>query len=293
MIALVVAIVLLLALCVVVAFAVREARSLHITRIDVSMQDWPEDAGEVRIAHLSDLHLPDAPVSRKQILAALEEIEPHMVVISGDILTWDADIDAAVHLIRCLAAHGPVLCVTGNVEHTFSLDIDAFGEAIEPIGGVLLSDELWNGMVSGARVSVLGLEHREDGPLDADVVLPEARDADLSIVVAHTPPKWVHVDRQRAHLFLCGHTHGGQLRVPVLGRFLAHSQMEWELKSGIFELPGDGDNWEALRPRRGRAVAPPADARAPADVHHSRHRLRYAAAAARLAAGGHQYHGGG
>jgi hypothetical protein len=232
---------------IVLAVAVAQARVLRVTRLHVTVPHWPPHAGRVRIAHLSDLHLPHTPVPLERLVGAVTDIDPHVIVVSGDTVSWNADIDTAASTIRRLAEHAPVLCVSGNTEHMYGLDIPAFAAAVEHAGGVLLRDQHWSETLSGAKVCVLGLEYRRDAAPDIGSVLAEAPAADLTIVLAHSPSVWPHVPRERAHLLLCGHTHGGQLRIPLLGPMIAHSRIEWELKSGIFELPRQGGDWGSLR----------------------------------------------
>ncbi|MFQ5809168.1 MAG: metallophosphoesterase, partial [Armatimonadota bacterium] len=247
MIALTIASICLLVVIVLSGIALAEARALRVTRLSIAMPHWPGQADSVRIAHISDLHLPRLPVPLHRLLDAVDEIDPDIVVISGDTVARDEDVHAAVSLIQRLAAHGPVLCVTGNIERMHGLDVNAFGEAIEAVGGLLLRDAHWRGTANGAKLCVLGLERRAVGMPDLESMLAEAPDADVTIVVGHLPSLWLHMPRERTHLFLCGHTHGGQLRMPVLGRLLAHSRTEWKLKSGILELPEQGGDWAALR----------------------------------------------
>ncbi len=247
MLALIIAILCVAAIIAVALAALAEARGLRVTHLSLSVPGWPGGAGRARIAHLSDLHLPGIPVSLDRLLGVIRDIDPHLIVVSGDTLAWNADIDIAVSLIRRLAAHAPVLCVTGNSEHAYDLNIEAFGAAIERVGGRLLVNRHWTGTIGGANVCVLGLEHRLTGTPDFEGTLADASPADLMIVVAHSPFAWPRVPRERTHLFLCGHTHGGQLRIPILGRLIAHSRREWELKSGVLELPRHGSDWADLR----------------------------------------------
>ena len=71
---------------------------------------------EIRILHLSDLHGAWFGNGQSRILRYAEEMEPDVIVVTGDFIDKRCDEQAAVCLIREMAEIAPVYCITGNHE---------------------------------------------------------------------------------------------------------------------------------------------------------------------------------
>jgi predicted MPP superfamily phosphohydrolase len=196
------------------------------------------------VLHLSDLHMTAGQRSKQDWVAALDGLEPDLVVDTGDNL---AGHDAVPTVLQAL---DPLLDRPG-VFVTSSNDYYA-PRPKNPVGYLTRStkrvhgDELpWRGMrdaftgrgwldltnargeltVAGRRISFAGLDdpHLKRDRHD-DVAGPADRTADLRIGVVHSPEPRV-LDRFVADgydLLLCGHTHGGQLRVPFYGALVTN-----------------------------------------------------------------------
>ena len=64
----------------------------------------------------------------------------------------------------------------------------------------------------------------------------EPSEKDLILAVSHSPDQWRWGRDEHAHLMLCGHTHGGQVRFPWIGPIIAPSHFGSRFASGVFEL---------------------------------------------------------
>jgi predicted MPP superfamily phosphohydrolase len=213
-----------------------------LRRFDVPV--LPPGSAPLRVLHLSDLHMTAPQRSKQQWVAALAELEPDLIVDTGDNL---AGFDAVPGTLRAL---GPLLdrpgaFVLGSNDyyaprpknplkyfkrhhkqvHGVELPWRDLRDALAGRGWLDLTNARGELTVGGRRIVLAGVDDshirrdrydRVAGPADAT--------ADLRIGLAHSPEPRV-LDRFAADgydLLLCGHTHGGQLRVPFYGALVTN-----------------------------------------------------------------------
>lgn len=173
-----------------------------------------------RIALLTDLHAGGGtPLSliRRAVRMAMAE-RPDLVALTGDFAA-----DAAT-TFRCVldalegleAPHG-VYAVPGN--HDYAVGIDVWKREFEARPGILdLTNTAVLREVGGARLCVVGADDFDEGePTLAQVPPPEQRD--FTVLLAHNPDQAERARRayDGVDLVLSGHTHAGQVRLPLVG----------------------------------------------------------------------------
>jgi predicted MPP superfamily phosphohydrolase len=198
----------------------------------------------LRVLHLSDLHMTAGQRSKQEWVASLAELQPDLVVDTGDNL---AGHDAVPGTLRALQ---PLLDLPGafvmasndyyaprpkNPLKYFKRDhVRVHGDelpwrdlrdALAARGWLDLTNARGELTVAGRRIAFAGVD---DSHLRRDrydlVAGPADPTADLRIGLAHSPEPRV-LDRFAADghdLLLCGHTHGGQLRVPFYGALVTN-----------------------------------------------------------------------
>ena len=198
----------------------------------------------LRVLHLSDLHMTAGQRSKQEWVASLAELQPDLVVDTGDNL---AGHDAVPGTLRALQ---PLLDLPGafvmasndyyaprpkNPLKYFKRDhVRVHGDelpwrdlrdALAARGWLDLTNARGELTVAGRRIAFAGVD---DSHLRLDrydlVAGPADPTADLRIGLAHSPEPRV-LDRFAADghdLLLCGHTHGGQLRVPFYGALVTN-----------------------------------------------------------------------
>ncbi|MGH8887269.1 MAG: metallophosphoesterase [Egibacteraceae bacterium] len=210
----------------------------------------PAASRPLRILHISDLHWLPGQRHRLEFVRQCLRAQPDLVVSSGDALEHPDAIDPIVELHAELAQHRPVVKVLGShdywgptyrspVRYLFGhertkaygqrLDTARFVEGLEAAGvHVLENRRVMIDTVAGpVDVAGLGDPHvRHDRPAQIDW-RPPAGPVALRLGVVHAPYlRSLDVfDRHGFDLALTGHTHGGQLRVPVLGALVANCDL--------------------------------------------------------------------
>ncbi|CAN5755928.1 hypothetical protein BH23GEM6_BH23GEM6_27750 [soil metagenome] len=197
-----------------------EPRWIEVTRTRVHMRSLPEPLEGLRIALLSDLHAGEGtPMSviRRACELVMREA-PDLVAITGDLISDDAEaFKPVLDALSGLTAPLGVYAVPGNHDHAVGI-----GKWQREIGEHPVIRDLTNRAVlqevAGARLCIAGVDDLSSGdPTLNDLPPPDRRDA--TILLAHDPD---HAERARrtydsVDLVLSGHTHGGQIRLPLIG----------------------------------------------------------------------------
>ncbi len=181
----------------------------------------------LRVAQLSDLHV-GAQTSAEVIRLAIEEanrFQPDLVALTGDYLSRSADeLEAMRELVGGLTA--PTVAVLGN--HDVWIDPHGAAEVLR-LHGYEVLENAWTAVrLRGVRLPIVGigdhLTHRDDVAV-AVRGLPASGPTPL--VLAHGPRTADGLrSLERPAVCLSGHTHGGQINVPIVTRLLLASLHE-------------------------------------------------------------------
>jgi predicted MPP superfamily phosphohydrolase len=201
----------------------------------------PEELRGLRIAHLSDFHLGvpgRGPHAVESAVAWVEERQPDLTLISGDLLTR-ASGEAK---LRALVARLPnCFAILGN--HDVAISRDPFSERtvlreLEP--ATLLADEGVTIDVRGKRVYIAGTDPRSrwvaSRPQPADLVVAPA-DADLRILIAHYPSLIDELPAGAFDLVVAGHMHDGQICIPYPGGKVRLAHLGAKYTRGLYRQP--------------------------------------------------------
>ena len=189
----------------------------------------------VKAVVLADLHNKRYGKENEQLLQAIDEIHPDLILIAGDILTAKpkASLDIAVDLLTKLAGKYPVYYGNGNHEHRLKLYPETYGdmaeryeEALQKIGIHRLVNE--HTVLEECGICIYGSEidklyYKRFGiqPMDPKYLkslLGQPSEDLYTILIAHNPDYFPKYEEWGADLVLAGHVHGGMVRVPFWGK---------------------------------------------------------------------------
>jgi predicted MPP superfamily phosphohydrolase len=191
------------------------------------------------MTHLSDLHFSGRVEKAwfEEVIRRANELGSDLVAVTGDIvdsqrcLPWLPDT-----LGRLRAAHG-VYFVLGN--HDIRAGAARVRQALVECGLVDLSGRWLRQTIRGHGVILAGNELPWFKPAAdlSDCPTSAAADRDFRILLSHSPDQFRWAQRHEIDLMLAGHTHGGQIRFPVIGPLVAPSRYGVHYASGTFHLP--------------------------------------------------------
>ncbi|MFC6042025.1 metallophosphoesterase [Nocardioides hankookensis] len=253
------------------AYALVEARAYTLRRVTVPV--LPPGSPDLRVLHLSDVHMTPGQTRKQEWLRGLADLRPDLVVDTGDNLAHDQAVPVVLDSLGDLldvpgvfvfgsndyfrpSLRNPVryLLPDDGTRHTDTpkLPWPALREGFTSAGWADLTNRHATLEVRGVRISFAGVDdpHLGYDRLD-DVAGPADPDADLRLGVAHAPYLRV-LDRFAADGYdavLAGHTHGGQVCVPGIGALTTNCDLEPARAKGLHRhpagsRPGDpGSSW--------------------------------------------------
>jgi predicted MPP superfamily phosphohydrolase len=194
---------------------------LALERVAVCVPDLRPALDGLTVAHLSDLHW-GPYTGQQEIHAAVEMVNavaPDLIVLTGDYVLHSATYAApCARELAVLRAPLGVYAVTGN--HDYWTDIDVVAAELSAAGLVLLRNESQRLEVGGASLWLAGVDDVYEGHDDLGAALASIPRDEPLLLLAHEPDfaDVAACDPHRIVLQFSGHSHGGQINLPLLGR---------------------------------------------------------------------------
>lgn len=229
---------------------VHYARKVEPTWIEVNDHILPvADLGAgfdgFRIVHLSDLHcsrrLPDEYL--QQVIAQVQETPADVVVVTGDFVQKGFRyVEQAADCLQALVRRTSVYAVLGNHDHSIrnALGIRRHRHLARTIASALtnrgvhvLINESVNLRRGRDTLHLVGVDDLWSRRCDLNRAFAGLDDRTPRLVLAHNPRTVERLEGRRCDVMLSGHTHGGQVNWPGLGR-IALSRKTRRFAAGLY-----------------------------------------------------------
>ncbi len=222
----------------------------------------------LRLMHVSDLHFEHLSLREEKLLAVLKQTRPDVLVLTGDYFNRSslynpAARDEARALLAQLHAPLGVYAVTGSPVVDDPSLVPACFNGLENIRWL---DDERIALPGHEGVWLLGVRctyHYARDVAALERLMADLPDDALTILLYHTPDLMPEATRLGVTLYLAGHTHGGQIALPLLGPVFASSRWGLKYARGLFRARSTtlyvsrGLGVEGLGAPRARFCAPP------------------------------------
>ncbi len=204
-----------------------EASWLDVHRVTVKLRGLPE-RWRARVLHLSDFHLSSC-VTTGQIADAVTlglAQQPDLVCLTGDFVTGRKDDPTPLaEILRPLSQGRPVFACLGNHDggKRWATDGNLFENdrilrVLARAGARCLINERMEWKHQGATLAIAGLGDIWQRETQPGLCLPlKGAPTSPTLLLLHNPDGKEFCFPYAWDLMLCGHTHGGQLRLPLIG----------------------------------------------------------------------------
>jgi len=228
-----------------------EPRSFEITHLELRFEDLPAGLDGLTITHLSDFHCQPTAGSHFTSAEAVRlagEAGSDLIVVSGDLLDGYDLVDISGPQLEGMTAPLGVWAVLGNHDHYCFYAMGSRMPPEPPVAEIqrslaehgveALSNECRTLSIDGATLALVGCDDVASGNDDLSAAMDGCGAADLTVLLAHSPDVLDDPDAARADLILCGHTHGGQLRLPGIGSPWAPVWRDRRRSAGLMRAGG-------------------------------------------------------
>lgn len=232
---------LLLALAVPV-FGYRNATADPIVRhAEVGLQGWPEAAPPIRVALLADIHVQGPDLGPERMARIVEQVnaqKPDLILIAGDFsgdrtlrtrLYSEVEIAASIKNLRAPLG---VYAVLGNHDHW--RDGPAMKRAVAAAGIPVLVNQA----VRAGPLTIAGADDIHTGNADVEALVRSAAALPGPTLVLSHSPDIVPLLPPQFGLVLAGHTHCGQIVLPLVGYLATASRYGERYACGLIREPG-------------------------------------------------------
>lgn len=241
-----------------------ERNMFTLRRFDVPV--LAPDAEPLRVLHISDLHMTPNQERKQQWVRELVGTDPDLVIVTGDNISHPDSVDRVARALEPMMDR-PGAFVFGSNDYrgpVFKNPLSYFNPDREYVQGEELPvedlRELFTGSgwvdlnnarttikAGGRSVELVGVDdpHVERDDYDS-VAGPASPAADLRLGLTHSPEPHI-LDAMAADgfdLLLAGHTHGGQVRVPIHGALVTNCGLDRRMARGLHRWPAPhGRTW--------------------------------------------------
>ncbi len=209
---------------------------LQVTHLEIPTGKFANPGPPLRIVQLSDLHVERLTKRDRALPGIVAKLAPDLIVLTGDFLstTYNDDPRALADLEALLAqfhAPGGIYAVWGTIE------VDRphlLRPLLDDLGIVALEDRAIEVSVRGHHLWMMGVYCTRDLVTDGarlGELLAGAPPGALSVLLYHMPDLMPQAVSLGIDLYLAGHTHGGQWRLPGFGAILTSSRY-WKRYEG-------------------------------------------------------------
>ena len=208
--------------------------ALEVNEYEIVSDRIPEAFAGFRIAQVSDLHNKDFGEGYGQLLTLLSEINPDIIVVTGDLIdSRQTDLDVALEFAWQAGKIARVYYVSGNHEARVP-EYEDLKIGLVKAGVVILENQKVEITREGESITLMGIDDpsfQEDYLFgDSESVARQAierqqNESDgYTILLSHRPELFdLYVDTGMDLVF-SGHAHGGQFRLPFVGGLVAPNQ---------------------------------------------------------------------
>ncbi|HEY7955258.1 MAG TPA: metallophosphoesterase [Polyangia bacterium] len=226
-------------------------REPRVRKIEVAIAGLPRAFDRYRIAHLSDVHCGSfTPAGRvARWVARINRLGADLVAVTGDLITsGERWVDPVAEALAGLRGADGVYACMGNHDYFVHrrapgmqsdeerAGIPEVAAALERRGIPVLLNRGITVDKEGALLYVAGVDDTWTGRDDVEAALAGRPEGAATVLLAHDPNLFPQAVAKGVELTLSGHTHGGQLAVPLWSRRLTLARLVTRFTAGLYQM---------------------------------------------------------
>ena len=219
--------------CIAIVFLgwnIIQNQHIEVNKITIKSENLPDDFQGYKIVQVSDLHNAEFGENNIDLLSAIKEQSPDIIVVTGDIIdSRRTDVQIARDFVNNASEIAPVYYVTGNHEARVLVEDEIDNVELNENVIVLHNKDV---LIEKGK-SVIQLIGVDDPDYKAVKNSTEYMNKRLEkycnneyfkILLSHRPELFEVYTQNNMNVIFSGHAHGGQIRLPFIGGVIAPHQ---------------------------------------------------------------------
>jgi len=214
---------------------VRNALDIGVNRVSLFFETLPQAFDGYQILFMSDLHLDGLDGLTERVQQLIDPMETDLCILGGDFRMEMSGpsreaLARMAKVSRVIHAKDGIYGILGNHDCLEMIPV------LEGQGITILLNEAHPIDRSGSRIWIAGCDDPHHYRChDPEQAFSEIPPGSFTIFVAHSQEIYREAESFGAQLYLGGHTHGGQIRIPRLGTVFTHSRAPRRLGYGLWQ----------------------------------------------------------
>lgn len=214
-----------------------EPNWIQTERIEIQSPRLAPSLQGLTVVHVTDLHLNHGIGDReKDLVKKVNELQADILLFSGDYFDDLTQLAPTIQLISQMNAKIGKWGVPGNTDH-ITMDGKVLKRELQPAGITILVNEAEKVSTPNGSFWIVGVDDPVYDHSELSEALKSVPAKEPKILLAHSPDIFDEAVQAHVDLVLVGHTHGGQVGIPLLIQFSEYANRTPYMK-GLFEKDG-------------------------------------------------------
>ncbi len=215
---------------------------LKLTYLEITVPGLSADLSGLKVLHISDLHFGAGSELASELPELVANVPHDLALYTGDFIENGDSIKGLERILERMPRVTAAYAVLGNHDHTaFGDECDV--DMVRPLCAVLHAmgiDVLTNSArpVFNETLFVVGVDDPSSERDNLDEAMRIVPPGACYLLLAHSPDVILNLGPYRPGLILSGHTHGGQVRLPLFGPVFNLSKLPRDQLMGIHNHDG-------------------------------------------------------
>lgn len=214
---------------------------IEVENIKIEVTNLPKELKGLKIAHVSDVHLPKNASNIDGIVNKVKHQSPDIIVLTGDVIDESANITKCglSELCKGLSEITQVYAVTGNHEFWHG-DVEEWTRILTENNIKVIDNKIEIYTKNNKSIAIIGLQDGVEYNPENYKNIDKIKNMPM-ILLAHRPELFVssyssNVKRVKPNIIFAGHAHGGQFRIPIINKGVVAPNQGFfpEYTSGVY-----------------------------------------------------------
>lgn len=215
--------------------------TLEIKKYTIESEKIPKEFDGYNIVQVSDLHSKLFGKNNKKLIDKIKSLNPDIITITGDLVDGENNnYDVALDFMNQISNLYKVYYIIGNHEQKalikkYKNEYEGYFEKLNKINFIDLNNQKSILQQKNASINIYGLtipyacykylfDNKQTLDINSNYLIEKLgalNKDEFNILLAHTPKYFDEYEKWGADLILCGHIHGGIIRIPFIGGLLS------------------------------------------------------------------------